>query len=225
MPLQLKSRTAELASSQQRMIDAAARLFARSGFSGVTTKEIARTAKVSEGNIYRYFLTKRGLYAAALESELRQLQIHAESLIHVSNSRQKDAASRNPFELIVELVSAKPDAFRLLQFSALEFGEAMRPIYQRHLDGLVETATKHMHCWSQECDSPCLHPLVTILSAVATVIAFQDYYPLFSADSKTCMSLETATAAYADLCHLLVAQDRKLLRTEQNEIAATPATE
>lgn len=204
------------------MIAAAVRLFARSGFNGVTTKEIARSAKVSEGNIYRYFLTKRGLYVAALESELSHLRVQAESLTRSFNARDADATLRTPFELIFELVAANPNALRLLQFSVLEFGETMRPVYRSHLEGVVETATKHMQRWSQECGFQCLDPLVTILWVVATVVTLQDYYPLFSGDSKKCTSAETAIAAYADLWHLLLARDRTLLRPEQNEMTAIP---
>lgn len=208
MHLQLQSRAAQLpASSQERMIDAATRLFARSGFHGVTTKEIARAAKVSEGNIFRYFPTKRGLYAAALESELRRLRVQAESLIRISNAPDTNSSLRALSELIIEIVAANPNAIRLMQFSALEFGDAMRPVYRRHLGDIVEAATRNMQSWSHDCGLQCVDPLATLLSFVAGVITLQNYYPLFSGDANKFACVESAAPTFADLWHSLLATD------------------
>lgn len=205
MHLQLQSRIAQVARSQERMIDAAVRLFARSGFNGVTTKEIARAAKVSEGNIFRYFPTKRGLYTAALESELRRLRVQAESLAaRISNAPNPNSGLRALFELIIEMVSTNPNAFRLLQFSALDFGDAMSPVYRRHLAGIVEAAAANMQCWPHACGLQSLDPLATLLSFVATVVTLRSYYPLFSADSKKFSCVEAEAAAYADLWYSLL---------------------
>ncbi|MGH7427197.1 MAG: helix-turn-helix domain-containing protein, partial [Candidatus Methylomirabilaceae bacterium] len=51
---------------QASIIVAAASLFAAKGFNGTTTREIARTAGISEALVFKYFPTKRALYAAIL---------------------------------------------------------------------------------------------------------------------------------------------------------------
>src|SRR5437660_10098839 len=48
------------------IIAAAAALFAAKGFNGTTTREIAKTAGISEALVFKYFPTKRALYAAIL---------------------------------------------------------------------------------------------------------------------------------------------------------------
>src|SRR5438552_18219165 len=60
---------------QASIIAAAASLFAQKGFNGTTTREIAKTAGISEALLFRYFPTKRVLYAAiiAARSQLSQL--------------------------------------------------------------------------------------------------------------------------------------------------------
>jgi AcrR family transcriptional regulator len=50
------------------MIEAAIVLFGRSGYSGVTTRDLAKEAKVMESNVYRLFRTKDGLYRVALQT-------------------------------------------------------------------------------------------------------------------------------------------------------------
>jgi TetR/AcrR family transcriptional regulator len=63
---------------REQILKTAVQLFSQRGFSGTTTKEIARAAGVSEAIIFRHFATKDELYGAILESkscegELQQL--------------------------------------------------------------------------------------------------------------------------------------------------------
>ena len=48
------------------LLDTACRTFARTGYRGTTTAEIARESGVSEPILYRHFGSKRGLYLACL---------------------------------------------------------------------------------------------------------------------------------------------------------------
>src|SRR5690242_9488447 len=61
------------ASGQERqagIIAAAASLFAARGFTGTTTREIAKAACCSEALVFKYFPTKRALYAAILAEKV-----------------------------------------------------------------------------------------------------------------------------------------------------------
>ena len=50
----------------QRILDAALKVFSRDGFSGATTREIARVAKVNEVTLFRYFKNKNELLRQAV---------------------------------------------------------------------------------------------------------------------------------------------------------------
>jgi AcrR family transcriptional regulator len=52
--------------TRQRLLDAAARVFARDGLSGATTREIAREAGVNEVTLFRHFQTKDRLLSAVV---------------------------------------------------------------------------------------------------------------------------------------------------------------
>lgn len=54
-------------SAKSRILNAATRLFANRGYAAVSTKMIARSAKVSETSIFRLFRSKAKLLAAAAE--------------------------------------------------------------------------------------------------------------------------------------------------------------
>lgn len=55
---------------RQQIQDAAAACFRRSGFHGASMQEIARTAHLSVGQIYRYFENKEAIIAAIVEQDL-----------------------------------------------------------------------------------------------------------------------------------------------------------
>src|SRR6202795_3121586 len=49
------------------IVDAAVPLFARKGFAGTTTKEIAEAAQVSEALVFKHFPSKAALYEEILQ--------------------------------------------------------------------------------------------------------------------------------------------------------------
>lgn len=109
------------ASAQERqasIIAAAASLFAANGFKGTTTREIARTAGISEALLFKYFPTKRALYAAILAEKAPVSQL----LASVEEAARKRDDAR-VFTLIAGYRirrGADPTLLRLLLFSALE---------------------------------------------------------------------------------------------------------
>jgi AcrR family transcriptional regulator len=54
---------------RDRILDAAVRSFAESGYAAATMRQIAKAAGLSSGNVYRYFGGKEDLFAAALPAD------------------------------------------------------------------------------------------------------------------------------------------------------------
>ena len=52
--------------THRRLLEAATRVFARSGLEGATTREIAREAGVNEVTLFRHFQSKENLLSAVL---------------------------------------------------------------------------------------------------------------------------------------------------------------
>ena len=64
----ISRRERKAAARKERILDAAARVFARKGYQRATTKEIADEADVGEGTIYSYFGSKRDLLLSMVSS-------------------------------------------------------------------------------------------------------------------------------------------------------------
>jgi len=73
---------------EPRIVDAAIALFADSGYFGVTTRDIARKARVTEGSIYRLFDSKDRLFESSLDTVVSHLLDPAEFLLMIFESRQ-----------------------------------------------------------------------------------------------------------------------------------------
>ncbi len=66
MHLENKAKPA-IPDAHERLLDAAVRVFARSGLEGATTREIAREAAVNEVTLFRHFKSKDRLLSAVLQ--------------------------------------------------------------------------------------------------------------------------------------------------------------
>jgi AcrR family transcriptional regulator len=74
MPVAHKSKRAVVSEFRSaEILEAARRVFARSGFEGATVERIAEAAGVAKGTVYLYFPSKREIYLAALRQGMERL--------------------------------------------------------------------------------------------------------------------------------------------------------
>jgi AcrR family transcriptional regulator len=131
---------------RSQILRVAIRLFSQCGFSGTTTKEIAREAGVSEAMVFRHFATKSELYDAILDCKACEGEI------------------RNPFEMVQEEMEAKndeqvfyklmlnalsrherdPEFMRLLLHSALEGHELAEIFIERNIVPIYEFLSSYI---------------------------------------------------------------------------------
>ena len=63
------------AERKTQILEKSGRIFAKKGFNGATTREIAASCRISEGVIYQHFKSKDELFHAALESKISEHNI------------------------------------------------------------------------------------------------------------------------------------------------------
>jgi AcrR family transcriptional regulator len=104
---------------RRKIIQAAMYVFSRSGFSGATTRKIAKKAGISEAMIYSHFKDKEDLYSAIIDQKIQE----SEPLYYPLDAMRKKDDER-VFETIVfnfmQRYSEDTTFLRLLLFSALE---------------------------------------------------------------------------------------------------------
>lgn len=114
---------------QASLISAATSLFAENGFTGTTTKQIAKAAGVSEALLFKHFPTKRALYTAILAEKAQYTGLR--------EAVEEAAGKRDDERLFTLLASYRirkgtdPTLLRLLLFSALEGHEMSDLFFQK----------------------------------------------------------------------------------------------
>lgn len=104
---------------RRQIVEAAAALFARKGFRGTKTREIAQAVGVSEAMLFKHFATKEELYAAIIEAKIREPGI-LDVLIQAAERNDDALVLRTLARKMIDLTRDDPTLLRLIFFSALE---------------------------------------------------------------------------------------------------------
>lgn len=129
-------RPARLDSEERRkaIVEAAFPLFARKGFVGTTTKELAEAARISEALLFKHFPTKSALYGEILRAfcsgdpalqRLKALEPSTRTLIHMMHVMVH--------QIVLGAFGDSPDRIhrsRLVVNSFLEDGEFARLLFE-----------------------------------------------------------------------------------------------
>jgi TetR/AcrR family transcriptional regulator len=107
---------------RHQLLDTALEIFARKGFEGTTTKEVAAAAGVTEAIIFRHFPTKQALYTAVLDHHA-QLPEWQDWLAEIKSwmEQNNDAeVLRSIAKVILKSYRTDTRYERVLLFAALE---------------------------------------------------------------------------------------------------------
>jgi AcrR family transcriptional regulator len=132
-------------SSQKRqasLIGTAASLFAAKGFKGTTTKEIAKATGVSEALLFKYFPTKRALYAAILAEKAQYTGLR--EAVEEAAKKQDDERLFTVLASYRIRKGADPTLLRLLLFSALEGHEMSHMFFRQHYRVFYDLLTDYI---------------------------------------------------------------------------------
>jgi AcrR family transcriptional regulator len=103
-----------------KIVHAAAQLFARQGYHGTSTREIARIADISENTLFRYFEHKEDLFWAALRSRLSGLQLRRDLLSGIAGGASPEIVLPQLLTQLVDTAILKPELLRLIAVAFIE---------------------------------------------------------------------------------------------------------
>src|SRR5438552_18745949 len=180
---------------QASIIAAAASLFAQKGFNGTTTREIARTAGISEALLFKYFPAQRALYAAIIaeKSQLSQLMASIEE----AADKREDV---RVFTLIASFRihrGADPSLLRLLLFSALEGHKLSDWFFRNRHQGFYEFLAGYIARRTKEGAFRKVDPLLAAQSFIGMIVYHRLLHEIFKVPPHC--SPEEAVAGYVDV--------------------------
>lgn len=180
---------------QASLIVAAASLFAAKGFSGTTTKEIAKAAGVSEALVFKYFPTKRTLYAAILAEK-----VTVNELLEAVETAAKTRDDHRVFTMIAGY-RIRPDVdstfLRLLLFSALEGHELSEMFFGKHHKVFYDHLAAYIRTRIEDGAFRPIDPLLAARAFIGMVVHHRLLHEIFGVPMH--LSHEDTVATYVDL--------------------------
>lgn len=121
----------------EKIVATAARLFARQGYHGTSTREIARLADVAENTLFRYFDHKEDIFWAALRLHMSDLKLRRDLLDGMVKCEAPEVVLPRIVEQIRDTVEFRPELLRLMGVAFLElhwksetfFQESISPVF------------------------------------------------------------------------------------------------
>src|SRR5260370_7704872 len=97
-----------------KVIEAATQLFARHGYQGTSTREIARLAEISENTLFRHFEHKEDIFWCTLTSNLSGFRIRKELLEGMNRGDDPEAVLPQILAFLVHTVTFPPHILSLI---------------------------------------------------------------------------------------------------------------
>jgi AcrR family transcriptional regulator len=190
---------ARISSSNRReqILDVAMAFFARQGFEGTTTREIAEAGRVNEAIIFRHFPTKEDLYWAIIERKCqtssRWRVIQQEIAIGGDDHQVFSAIA----ESILRRKREDKHITRLLWFAALERHQLSQEFFRKYVAECYEALAEHIRVRIGQGGFRRVDPLLAARGFLGMVVyhyliqelfggkKFQDFDPKHVADTLT----------------------------------------
>lgn len=187
--------------AKERLLRAAVEVFSEKGFSGASTREIARRARVNPVTLFRTFKSKEQLHSAAVDYVIERLAMR----------KQIDALARRNYPapkfiagvikiVVVALLSA-PEVQRLILFSALERSDVAFTAVWNRLLPIVERVGVHISGYVAKGELRKNDPLITARLILAAALFHCEMYELYGGKRIPEFSQEDLSAAYADILY------------------------
>jgi TetR/AcrR family transcriptional regulator len=132
------------ARNESRILKAAEAVFAKKGFSGASTAEIAQRAGVPKANLHYYFRTKQKLYAAVLDNILT---IWLDAMDEIKPDADPGDALARYLARKMESSRLFPEPSRLWAMELIGGARHVQPFLRRRLRRLVREKSAILESW------------------------------------------------------------------------------
>ena len=182
-----------------QIMEAAKELFARQGFEGTTTRQIAQAARVNEAVIFRHFPSKEDLYWSVIDRECERAGWQPA----LSQQLSSGASDREIFAGIAEdiLVRRAKDSglSRLLLFSALENQQRSQRFFQTYVVEYYEAIAKYICKRMEDGAFRTVNPLLAARGFVGMIVYHSLIQEIYGAKRYQDFDVEEVSRTLTDI--------------------------
>lgn len=165
---------------REQILAVATELFARQGFHGTTTRQIADRAGVKEVILFRLFPSKHDLYWAVMEAKCAESPGQQKLATAIAASTDDRALFIGLAQEMIERTLRDPTLMRLLLFSALEAHELSARFSQTYMTQYYETLAGHIRRRQKEGAYRKVEPVLAARAFLGMVFQYAMGRQLFS---------------------------------------------
>lgn len=159
---------------EPRLLEAALSLFADHGYSGVTTRELARKAKTTEASIYRLYQSKERVFEITLNGVVDRALDPAQLLMMIFENKKKQPLPTLLAAAVQKWYASLPaQAARLLLYAYLSKNEAWRAKAQASIEKIIEILATSMETEAKKPGARKFNPRVAAHTLILALFQYK----------------------------------------------------
>ena len=154
----------------RKIAHAAAQLFARQGYRGTSTREIARLAGISENTLFRHFESKENLFWTALRSSLANWELRADLLKDIESDASPEVVLPLFLAQVVDATILNPEILPLMAVAFLERRSKAREVCRESFRRIMARVNRYLTNHIEDSRLKTLEP--TLITAAIVAMAW-----------------------------------------------------
>jgi AcrR family transcriptional regulator len=180
-----------------KIVQAAGQLFARQGYHGTTTREIARLAGVSENTLFRHFDNKEELFWSSLRSYSAGLKFRQDVLKGLTQCDSPEVVLPKIIGMLADTVNYRPELLRLIAVAFIELRTKADEFCQQQLSPVFSTINHYLEMNIKSGKIRDLDPTILTSALTMTVLTHPGIYNLIDGNKPAYSNSLEAHRAYA----------------------------
>ena len=179
MPLPAKS-----SAQTEKIMTAAAQLFARQGYHGTSTREIARLADVSENTLFRHFDRKEDVFWSALRTRCAAIKLRRDMVDGMRYGHAPEVVLPKIIEFLIDILHYSPDVLRLIAVAFLEMHSKADEFCDEYLTPGFSAISKYFAESARQGRVRDLDPAM-VTAALTTMVLAHPWFSRQAADERS----------------------------------------
>lgn len=137
------SRSKDMQSTRDKILETALKLFSQKGYLGATTKEIAKEAEIAEITLFRYFPSKEKLFEEVINtySFLPALKELMPEIAGMSYEKALTEIAKR----FLETISSRKDMIQIMHSEIQRYPEKIHKIYHAFIDEIFKILASYFN--------------------------------------------------------------------------------
>ncbi len=184
--------------STDKIIEAAGKLFARQGYHGTTTRQIAQLADVGENTIFPKFEHKEELFWSTLHHYCSGLKLHRDLDEGLRLTHPLQVVLPKIIDLLTDIANYKPELLQMITVAFLELHWKADQFGNEYLSPVLSGISRYMEALIKDGRIRGSDPTILTAALTMATLMHPELSRLINAGRPVYRDSQTAAHAYAE---------------------------